>query len=190
MSFGCKTKDDSKSKCHALKMNISIPASPIKLSNGYHSTQALPHVEQAKAKARSFPTNMPNSVGYVKAIGNMNTYKISVPQASNSSTTFYVGSAIDQAVAAAAQLASSKKKGTQQAYAILASGTELYASPLFYKNVNTGDTKLVPNIDYSAAEGNANNGRGMSAKASIPELIAIVGRTRWIDLQGALKTNQ
>lgn len=157
----------------------AAPITPIKVTNGYHATQALPSgVKPAELTPAAFPHELPAAVGWEKMIGNMNTGKISAFDAAVAGTTFKAGGGLEQAVLAASQLAQAAKRGPESTstYGVFADGSDLYVTPLWNKTLQDGKRTAV-NIDSPGS------GRGQAARSLTPEFLAAVGKSRWIDVR-------
>jgi hypothetical protein len=173
------------------------PATPIKVTSGYRATGALPAVEPAQLTPAAFPGVLPKSIGYVKDIGNMNTSKAAALDALDATKTFRATGSVEQAVLAASLLAAKLPKGggshqeaadgTSRSFAVLQSGSELYVTPLYYKNGAADGTRIGFDVDWRGSMNGGNEGRGTAAKATDPIFVAAVGATRWIDVRGTIK---
>jgi hypothetical protein len=176
------------------------PATPIKVTSGYHATGALPTAAAAKLEPAAYPGALPKSLGFVKDIGNMNTSKVAALEALDAARTFHVaaGSSVEQAVVAASLLAEQlparddKKDFANMAdqtgaYAVLdAGGGDLFVTPIWDKNPAQGH-KTGVDVDWRAGGSSANEGRGVAARATDASFLAVVGKDRWIDVRGTLK---
>jgi hypothetical protein len=174
-----------------MPVNPNPPAAPIKVTSGYHATQALPSVEPAKLEPAAFPTSaLPKSIGYIKDVGNMNTGKAAALDAADAARTFRASGSVEQAVVAASLLASRATGGSHHveadgktaSYAVLRAGDDLYVTPLWFKNGLPGGTRLGFDVDWSDTSG-ANEGRGTASKATDASYLAAVGATRWLDVR-------
>jgi hypothetical protein len=171
------------------------PATPIKVTSGYHATGALPQVDPAALTAEAFPGSLPKAIGYIKDIGNMNTSKASALDGLDAARTFRATGSVEQAVVAASLLAQklprgaghhSETNGATSSYAVLASGDALYVTPLWMKNPDSRGERIGFDVDWRGPDNGANYGRGTAAKATDPMFVAAVGQTRWIDTRGTV----
>lgn len=165
------------------------PAVPVKVTNGYRATGALPSVKPAELTPAAYPAALPKSFGFEKMIGNMNTYKVAAREGADATKTFRATGSLEQAVVAASLLAKKLPDGTvnnTQSYAVVAAGDDLFVTPLWDKNASRDGTTIGVNIDWRN-EGGANDNRGMASRATDPIYLAAVGRDRWIDVRGTVK---
>lgn len=169
------------------------PATPIKVTSGYHATGALPSVEPAQLEPAAFPGVLPRSLGYIKDIGNMNTSKAAALDGLDAAKTFRATGSVEQAVVAASLLAAKLPKGgshheeatgATRSYAVLQHGEELYVTPLWFKNPRSDGMRIGFDVDWRSTGSSANEGRGTAARATDPIFVAAVGATRWIDVRG------
>lgn len=166
------------------------PAVPIKVTSGYHATGALPTASPAVLTPAAFPGALPKSLGFIKDIGNMNTGKAAALDALDATKTFRAGGSLEQAVVAASLLAQQLPEGVEgrtMSYAILASGTDFYVTPLWHKNGLDDGTRLGFDVDWRGSMTGGNEGRGTASRASDASYVAAVGKTRWIDVRGTVK---
>ncbi len=167
-------------------MSPSVVTPPAKLGNGYVPTAQLQSgVTPAKLTPEAFPFELPKSIGYSKSIGNMNTYKVAALDALDPSQTFRATGGFEQAVMAASELARTGRGtiGATRTYAVLEGEGSYFVTPLWLKNPRHDGKRI--GVDVDRASDDANEMRGQAAKASTPEYVASVGRSRWIDLRPA-----
>lgn len=173
-------------------MNLSAtpPAVPIKVTSGYRATGALPSASAAELTPAAFPGTVPKSIGFIKNIGNMNSYKAAALDALDATRTFRASGSLEQAVVAASLLARDlpRDDGSTVArtpsFAILQSGSDFFVTPLWLKNGLEDGTRVGFDVDWAESGNNANEGRGTASRATDVSYVAAVGATRWIDVRG------
>ena len=170
--------------------NPSPPAIPIKVTNGYRATGALPTVKPAELVPAAYPGVLPKSLGFIKDVGNKSTGKAAALDGLDAGKTFRASGSVEQAVVAASQLAAHLPgqghrgdAGTTASYAVLANGADLYVTPLWLKNGLPDGTRVGYDVDWSEMD-SANDGRGTASRATDPSYLAAVGESRWIDVRG------
>jgi hypothetical protein len=169
-----------------MPVNPNPPATPIKVTSGYRATGALPSADPARLVPAAYPGALPTSLGYVKDVGNMSTYKAAALDAADAARTFRATGSFEQAVVAASLLAAQApaggEPGSTRSYAVLSAGHDLYVTPLWMKNGGADGARAGVDVDWSDTAG-ANDGRGTASKSATPEFLAAVGATRWIDVR-------